>query len=201
MDAVDNPRTMAFQMRLSRSMLNLDWLGGQRKVRGLCIDLKMNLNRKTFLRQSCKSFLLFHLHGSSALAMPKEQKGPRQRPVSCRFCRSRKLRCSRDAPCSNCVSRRISCELEPLAQTLPANPGISEPETAERIRKVEELVESLKSQQNESAEQNPESSNTHTEQACSPSWSSPNEHLNNDVAWLESIYSAPDLTVNTYDLL
>lgn len=34
---------------------------------------------------------------------------PRQRPVSCHFCRVRKLRCSRDFPCSNCTSRGVSC--------------------------------------------------------------------------------------------
>ncbi|KAI5457258.1 hypothetical protein BGZ63DRAFT_427979 [Mariannaea sp. PMI_226] len=34
---------------------------------------------------------------------------PRQRPISCRFCRVRKLRCSRVFPCSNCTSRGLSC--------------------------------------------------------------------------------------------
>jgi hypothetical protein len=35
----------------------------------------------------------------------------RPRPVSCYFCRSRKLRCSRESPCSNCASRGIDCGL------------------------------------------------------------------------------------------
>jgi hypothetical protein len=36
----------------------------------------------------------------------------RSRPVSCLFCRSRKLRCSRQFPCVNCSSRGLSCQLE-----------------------------------------------------------------------------------------
>lgn len=36
----------------------------------------------------------------------------RSRPVSCLFCRSRKLRCSRQFPCANCTSRGISCQGE-----------------------------------------------------------------------------------------
>lgn len=39
--------------------------------------------------------------------------GTRHRPVSCYFCRSRKLRCSRESPCSNCASRGIDCGLYP----------------------------------------------------------------------------------------
>jgi len=33
----------------------------------------------------------------------------RQNPVSCQFCRSKKLRCDRAQPCANCFARRISC--------------------------------------------------------------------------------------------
>lgn len=36
----------------------------------------------------------------------------RSRPISCHFCRSRKLRCSRQFPCVNCTSRGIACQLE-----------------------------------------------------------------------------------------
>lgn len=34
---------------------------------------------------------------------------PRQRPISCKLCRQRKLRCSRVFPCSNCVCRGLEC--------------------------------------------------------------------------------------------
>lgn len=35
----------------------------------------------------------------------------RHRPVSCHFCRSRKLRCSRQFPCANCTTRGLDCQL------------------------------------------------------------------------------------------
>lgn len=35
----------------------------------------------------------------------------RQRPVSCHFCRTRKLRCNRESPCSNCSARGVTCHL------------------------------------------------------------------------------------------
>jgi hypothetical protein len=49
--------------------------------------------------------------------MPRNAKGyhyqpyQRQRPVSCHFCRTRKLRCNRESPCSNCSARGITCHL------------------------------------------------------------------------------------------
>jgi len=33
----------------------------------------------------------------------------RQNPISCQFCRSKKLRCDRAQPCANCFARRINC--------------------------------------------------------------------------------------------
>lgn len=45
---------------------------------------------------------------------------PRQRPVSCHFCRVRKLRCSRVFPCSNCTSRGLPC---PEPQDPPPGPS------------------------------------------------------------------------------
>ena len=35
---------------------------------------------------------------------------PRQDPVSCNLCRSKKLKCDRQWPCSNCQSRHLTCE-------------------------------------------------------------------------------------------
>ncbi|KAK9241529.1 hypothetical protein V1506DRAFT_563627 [Lipomyces tetrasporus] len=141
----------------------------------------------------------------------KEMQGARQRierPVSCRFCRSRKLRCSRVAPCSNCVSRGIVCEL-PVENTIRSTttngaPSATQPELLERIRKLEELVESQKLYTNGSAvqhtNQSPESSDTpHTLQTHrSRSTLSPEiEHLDDDVAWLKSVYTAQNLSDNT----
>ena len=87
--------------------------------------------------------------------MPKEHRKdriPRQQPVSCRFCRARKLRCSREIPCSNCLSRGIPCD--PVSTPAPAlgNSQTSDSETHERLRKLEELLDIRKSQQSESSE-------------------------------------------------
>ncbi|KAF2686189.1 hypothetical protein K458DRAFT_363820 [Lentithecium fluviatile CBS 122367] len=52
----------------------------------------------------------------SSIDSPQSQSQPpsqipsrRQEPVSCQFCRQKKLRCSRESPCSNCVARNIKC--------------------------------------------------------------------------------------------
>lgn len=129
--------------------------------------------------------------------MPKDQQKhcfPRQKPVSCRFCRSRKLRCSRENPCSNCAVRGIRCELEYPAEQSPATPTASEPELLERIRKLEELVENQESQQNGNQRQHPNSSDDRAQQAVLTS-SPQSDRLDDDVAWLESIYSGQDLSV------
>lgn len=34
---------------------------------------------------------------------------PQQQPLSCRLCRTRKLRCNRVFPCSNCTTRGVVC--------------------------------------------------------------------------------------------
>lgn len=85
---------------------------------------------------------------------------PRNRPVSCYFCRSRKLRCSRQAPCSNCLSRGVSCTLQPLPaprssephntssiQATQANPdSASNSELLARIQRLEQVVLSQQSE-------------------------------------------------------
>ncbi|KAM5382809.1 hypothetical protein ACJZ2D_002200 [Fusarium nematophilum] len=52
---------------------------------------------------------------------------PRQRPVSCHFCRMRKLRCSREFPCSNCTARQVECRgpQDPPRSVAPAHRPIS----------------------------------------------------------------------------
>jgi len=57
---------------------------------------------------------------ATSMTMPRNSKGyhyqpyQRQRPVSCHFCRTRKLRCNRESPCSNCTARDITCHLYAL---------------------------------------------------------------------------------------
>jgi hypothetical protein len=86
----------------------------------------------------------------------ERRSAPRNRPVSCYFCRSRKLRCSRQAPCSNCLSRGISCTLQSFAAPnpsershitsstqAPARPtsdSASNSELLARVRLLEEVV-------------------------------------------------------------
>jgi hypothetical protein len=79
-----------------------------------------------------------------------EKKAPRSsrsRPVSCHFCRSRKLKCSRQFPCSNCTSRGTTCQLYPTPSlsTSPQNeveelPVDSNPDVLARLRRLEEIV-------------------------------------------------------------
>jgi hypothetical protein len=180
--------------------------------------------------------------------MPPLRDKPRyERPVSCRFCRSRKLRCSRESPCTNCVSRAIVCELpvpaenyssssaairsatqtviptpnpNPKSNGAPPNISISQPELLERIRKLEALVAASQKSPSDGtlsdvndirqqhATQSPESSGgahtgtPHTPQTHrSRSTLSPKgegEHLDDDVAWLKSIYTAQDHSVSAF---
>lgn len=52
--------------------------------------------------------------------LPSSRQRRGQRPISCYFCRSRKLRCSREQPCSNCATRNIQCRLYPAGSGLKA---------------------------------------------------------------------------------
>jgi hypothetical protein len=52
--------------------------------------------------------------------MPNTRKRPRQDPVSCSFCRSKKLKCDRRSPCSNCATRQITCDA-PFALRTPGD--------------------------------------------------------------------------------
>ncbi|KAM0420719.1 hypothetical protein ACHAPT_011501 [Fusarium lateritium] len=86
---------------------------------------------------------------------------PRQRPVSCHFCRVRKLRCSRDFPCSNCTSRGVPCRepQDPPRASAPAQRPIAKKTAAGAVEKEKEAdilsrlerLESLLAQQNKQA--------------------------------------------------
>ncbi|KAL4990745.1 hypothetical protein BDW68DRAFT_153800 [Aspergillus falconensis] len=41
-------------------------------------------------------------------------------PLSCRLCRSKKLRCDRAQPCSNCVQRKVDCVYAGRGESLSA---------------------------------------------------------------------------------
>ncbi len=69
----------------------------------------------------------------------------RQRPVSCNFCRSRKLRCSRTSPCTNCSSRGIPCRLD-LPVPTPATPATSDGTVQSILRRLQLLEQLVLSQ-------------------------------------------------------
>jgi hypothetical protein len=128
--------------------------------------------------------------------MPKEQqkRATRQQPISCRSCRSRKLRCDRVFPCSNCAARGVACELEnavrpPAAPAAPAARSL-DTELLERVRKLERLAESQQVRQNEIVTPPHPSQAAPWGSTVAPRAPSPEiESLNSDIAYLESIYS------------
>lgn len=79
-----------------------------------------------------------------------QRRRPRQLPISCQLCRSMKLKCSREQPCSNCISRNVPCERAfPSTATLAAPNPQGHPsatidhrhdEIVSRLQKLEELV-------------------------------------------------------------
>ncbi|CAI6337307.1 unnamed protein product [Periconia digitata] len=141
--------------------------------------------------------------------MPKDAPKPRQRPISCRFCRTRKLRCSRDSPCSNCVSRNIPCELEKYNDISPSIENREREELLERIRKLEAFVGSKSAQvtgiaatstpdvdtQSQSyAEQNAGPFDQVKDQRPGEDVASAKEQFDHDCAYLKSIYDNSDST-------
>lgn len=134
----------------------------------------------------------------------------RSRPVSCLFCRSRKLRCSRDFPCTNCVSRGIKCQhyqtsLQNVAMDISAtspirtstNLGTFETDVLSRLQRLEDIVigQSV-------TPPNPSSTQTDTLPMASSSFVRHSERLNrpvispsSDVDWLEGEISHPVSTV------
>lgn len=148
--------------------------------------------------------------------MPKEPQrlgGPRQRPVSCKFCRSRKLRCSRESPCTNCLSRGIACELEKATNEGSATDDNEKVELLQRIRKLEAIVEQSTRLGNATSNNNttrPTATRTPSalngqvlgnyqdvaRQIQDVTVPTPSERLDRDFAWLESIYDGTDCTVS-----
>ncbi|EWZ93990.1 hypothetical protein FOWG_06627 [Fusarium oxysporum f. sp. lycopersici MN25] len=75
------------------------------------------------------------------------------RAVSCQFCRQRKLRCNRQFPCSNCLSRGVPCpSLQPPTRHLPEAGAASNDAILSRLDKIEAHLAALT---NSSASKNP----------------------------------------------
>ncbi|KAI0974089.1 fungal-specific transcription factor domain-containing protein [Xylaria arbuscula] len=67
----------------------------------------------------------------------------RQEPLSCQLCRSKKLRCNRAQPCSNCESRNVACHfLVPPPRSLSGRTPEThlDTEIIDRIERLESIV-------------------------------------------------------------
>ncbi|KAI0438328.1 fungal-specific transcription factor domain-containing protein [Xylaria telfairii] len=66
----------------------------------------------------------------------------RSEPVSCQLCRSKKLRCNRAEPCSNCESRNVPCQflVPPKSQRGQAAEKRQDPEIIARLERLESAV-------------------------------------------------------------
>lgn len=76
--------------------------------------------------------------------MAVQQRNRRQDPVSCRLCRLKKLKCSRQQPCSNCVARNVDCEFEPNHATTTAriqqDVQPSNADILSRLQRLEDMI-------------------------------------------------------------
>ncbi|KAH7039897.1 uncharacterized protein B0I36DRAFT_3200 [Microdochium trichocladiopsis] len=145
---------------------------------------------------------------------------PRQRPVSCRFCRTRKLRCSREAPCSNCVSRDIHCDLvQPAPQPVAADctpschaTSSTEARLLERIQILEQQLSDCKTTISKGKLDatitpvvttaaaaahfsTPESLDEVSQAPWPPPAAATLDNLDSDEAWLETLYSGQECAV------
>lgn len=121
----------------------------------------------------------------------------RSRPVSCLFCRSRKLRCSRQFPCPNCTSRGLPCQLDgPVASSTDepekSSKDLSDTFTQdvlERLHRLEDIVMRKADSPVEQAQQQPPRSWHQSHATPSSIDKSPAV----DVNWLEGevTYSTP----------
>jgi len=82
--------------------------------------------------------------------MQKERVRPD--PVSCQSCRTKKLKCNRVQPCSNCTARGITCRflVRPGGQTNTTSTPHSNADLLERIARLESMV--LKQAESNTAE-------------------------------------------------
>ena len=121
--------------------------------------------------------------------MPPERTArPRQDPVSCRLCRTKRLKCNREQPCSNWVARGASCELQ---TRLPPNRDRHEPVVASenasilaRLQRLEDLV--LESGRTEPPPFT--SQQQRSQQSVAASQTSEQEEAHKaDAEWLESV--------------
>jgi hypothetical protein len=86
------------------------------------------------------SVLWYFQHQDSCFSMRRERVRPD--PVSCQSCRSKKLKCNRVQPCSNCTARGIHCKflVRPGGQANTNSTSHDNAELLERIARLESMV-------------------------------------------------------------
>ncbi|KAF2451795.1 hypothetical protein P171DRAFT_478819 [Karstenula rhodostoma CBS 690.94] len=121
--------------------------------------------------------------------MPKSRARPD--PVSCEFCRTKKLKCSRVQPCSNCVARGITCRfLVPPSRERSAVPGDSL--LLSRIEQLESAISSLQQQlRTENGPTSAPSAQASSDYASYPT-SGTHDYDTEDVGYLENIGTRDD---------
>ncbi|KAH8588798.1 hypothetical protein B0O99DRAFT_677143 [Bisporella sp. PMI_857] len=150
-------------------------------------------------------------HGSKSSPRPR-----RQDPVSCQFCRKKKLKCDRGAPCSNCVTRKLICSSSLLNPTHTFNsatqprseldlPGIYDNHvTVDLLSRVERL-EALLTSKNRAEQDQPSKNSPIVAASIKPQNSelplthrSPDEvELANTVTWLENDVVSSEQQIST----
>lgn len=83
---------------------------------------------------------LYPFYNQSPPSMQRNRARPD--PVSCQSCRSKKLKCSRVQPCTNCTARGIPCHflVRPHGQMIAPSTAQSNEELLRRIEKLESIV-------------------------------------------------------------
>ncbi|PYH39760.1 Zn(II)2Cys6 transcription factor [Aspergillus neoniger CBS 115656] len=83
-------------------------------------------------------------------------KPPVRTPISCTFCRQKKLRCDRLQPCSSCTKRGLGCVYAHPASAAPRRNGPAQPrQLTQRIRQLEDLVVALQKGETPQTVENP----------------------------------------------
>lgn len=183
-----SPTGLGKALAMQRHSITYDLLCAPRKLRGNSTTSKHHHVDNAIQRYACV-YRSLYLGATETLRPPSImplQSQSRRRPVSCRFCRTRKLRCDREVPCSSCTSRGIECEAERIAKPNPRTSVNLNPVTIGRARRLEGLLGRQNSELGSSQDGNlPFPAHHQGGQNLSPEI----DHLNDDVAWLESIYN------------
>src|ERR1700712_2661086 len=122
-------------------------------------------------------------------------KKPRQDPVSCELGRSKKLKCNRQQPCSNCKARGVTCKLQ-ARQPPIAIPDSTPSENAAILVRLDRLEALLLERNKSTASLVPQVPrlllSTHD-----PPHSETEQIHEADIKWLEDVGSHNDTSVST----